>query len=309
MRFAVIGSGKLAVEVCRHLLELEGATVACAIADPRHETAQTSFCGFAKDRGVPVVEAQRLGDDACELLRQKKLDYIISANNHFILKKAHLSFARLGALNFHNGPLPRYAGINPCSWALLNGESSYGVTWHFIDEGIDTGDIIRQECFAIEPNEMAIELIARCIDVGVDIFPWVASALLDAKSVPRSPQDLRQRSYFGMQDRPWNGDFPFWLPRSDLLRLSYALAFWPMPNLFFKPAVNISGFGRVYVGRYEYSSEATMGRIGEAHRNDEGLVVAVDGGSAFLTELICDSDIPLSLSSLPERIILLRYQT
>lgn len=306
MRFAVIGSGKLAVEVCKHLLESDGADVVCAIADPRHETTQTRFADFARSRGVRAVETTKLGDDVNDLLRSQHLDYLISANNHFILKKMHLSSARRGALNFHNGPLPRYAGINPCSWALLNGERSYGVTWHFVDEGIDTGDVVCQERLPIEPDETAIELIARCIDVGIDMFPRVTKELLSGANVHRTPQDLRERSYFGIKDRPWNGNFPFWASRDELVRLERALAFWPMPNLFYRPAIVIPGHEPIHAGRYEYRPGATVGDAGEAYRSAEGLVVATDGGSALLTELVDDRAAPVDLSRLPERMTLLR---
>lgn len=305
MRFAVIGSGKVALEVCAHLLGLEGANVACAIADPRHETAQTSFAEFAESQRIPVLETTKLGDQAANLLQSQNLDYLISANNHFILKKVHLSSARRGTINFHNGPLPRYAGINPCSWALLNGEREYGVTWHFVDEGIDTGDIIRQDYFPVGPDETAIELIANCIDHGLGLFPLVARDLLNG-NVQRRPQNLEDRSYFGIKDRPWDGIFPFWATQSELMRLSQALAFWPMPNLFYRPALHIIDFGPIFAERCEHRAEVTEKSVGETSWTDEGLSVAVDGGSALLTELSDDKGVPIDRARLPERAILSR---
>ena len=130
----------------------------------------------------------------------------------------------------------------------LNGEREYGVTWHFVDEGIDTGDIICQDYFPVEPGETAIELIANCIDKGLNLFPLVARDLLDG-NLQRSPQDLDDRSYFGIKDRPWDGIFPFWARQVELMRLCQALAFWPMPNLFYRPALNIMGFGQIFADR------------------------------------------------------------
>ena len=52
-----------------------------------------------------------------------------------------LALAARGAINFHDGPLPRYAGLNAPVWAILNREPAHGVTWHLIEGGIDEGDI------------------------------------------------------------------------------------------------------------------------------------------------------------------------
>jgi methionyl-tRNA formyltransferase len=308
MRFAVIGSGKVAANVCSHLLASDGAVLACVIADPRHETAYTKLADLALSQGIPFQETPKLDAISLKLLREADLDYLVSANNHLILKRDHLAAARHGAVNFHNGPLPRYAGLNTCSWALLNGETAYGVTWHLMDEGIDTGDIIRQAHFAIEPDEGAIELIARCIDFGLELFPAVLQDLLD-KNVNLRVQNLDERTYFGLRDRPWNGAFPFWAPRSELLRLAKALAFWPMPNLFYKPRISLPDFGDLYASRFDYSSGINGNwDLGRAEPSDDGIIVAVDGGSAYLSELVDARGMSFDQRRLPERTIFLHPQ-
>ena len=157
----------------------------------------------------------------------------------------------------------------------------------------------------MEPGETAIELIANCIDKGLNLFPLVARDLLDG-NLQRSPQNLDDRTYFGIKDRPWDGIFPFWARQVELMRLCQALAFWPMPNLFYRPALNIMGFGQIFADRCEYRAELVEQSIGETTWGDEGLLVAVDGGSVLLTELSDDKNLPIDRARLPKQIFLLR---
>ena len=59
----------------------------------------------------------------------------------------------LGTINCHAGKLPFYRGRNVLNWAIINGESEFGITVHFIDDGIDTGDIIKQKTYPISLND------------------------------------------------------------------------------------------------------------------------------------------------------------
>jgi methionyl-tRNA formyltransferase len=299
-RFAVVGSGKMAVDILSHLSGLAGSHVVLAIADTRHETHHSHLADAAGHRQLPCQQTGKLNEESLRLLAEADLDYIVSANNHLIFKAPHLATARKGVINFHNGPLPRYAGLNPCSWALLNGETSYGVTWHFVDEGIDTGGVVLQKMFPIPDDATVIELIAQCIDTGLDLFPILADKMLSG-GLETIRQIPIERSYYGGKDRPWNGDFPFWLSQVDLVRLAKALAFWPMPNLFYRPRLRIKGHGDVFVGRYDYESAAWLGKIGEANRSDDGLTISVDGGLAHLGELVDLAGQPIDLTTLGQK--------
>ena len=102
------------------------------------------------------------------------------------------------AVNFHDGPLPAYAGLNVTSWALLNDQREHAVTWHLIGPGIDDGDVVLTEWFPIEPSETAYSLNARCYEAALRTFPRVAHALaseqLTARPQAVGPYDcLRDR--------------------------------------------------------------------------------------------------------------------
>jgi methionyl-tRNA formyltransferase len=309
VKFAVVGSGKMAIDVLSCLAELPGAELALAIADVAHETNKSRLSVAATSHGIPCQETTRFDLESERLLADAKPDYIISVNNHLIFRKPHLAAASRGVVNFHNGPLPRYAGLNTCSWALLNGEETYGVTWHLVDEGIDTGGILLQRMFPVEEDATAIELIAQCIEVGIDLFPELARKML-AGNLVTEQQEARGRSFYRKNDRPWSGDFPFWLGQQEMQRLAKALAFWPMPNLFYKPRIKIDGCDEMFAGRYEYEPASDQGiSIGKASRSSDGLSVVVQGGLAHLSELIDRHGQPIDLHAVPEQVTLVRPAT
>ena len=77
----------------------------------------------------------------------------------------------LGAINLHPSLLPKYRGRAPLNWAILNGEKMLGLTAHWIDNGVDTGDIILQKSFHLHQNQ----------DVGdaLQIYPLYKSITRD----------------------------------------------------------------------------------------------------------------------------------
>lgn len=101
-------------------------------------------------------------------LTQTPFDYLFSINNSYLLPASVLGLPRQQVINYHDSPLAAYAGVNATFWALVNGETEHGVTWHLVDVSIDTGDILVQHRFAIDPNTTSIQLNMRCYQAAVD---------------------------------------------------------------------------------------------------------------------------------------------
>ena len=117
---------------------------------------------FCTERGLPCIDAgeleQRLPELAC--------DHLFAITWLSLLPPAVLGLPSRSAINFHDGPLPRYAGLNAPCWAILNGEREHGVTWHLIEPQADTGAILVQQRFPIAPDDTALLLNARCFQAG-----------------------------------------------------------------------------------------------------------------------------------------------
>lgn len=137
----------------------------------------------------------RLSADYVDEIARIKPDIIFSFYYRKIFPKKLLSIAPLGVVNIHPSFLPYYRGRVPTAWAILNGEKEIGVTIHYVDEHIDSGDIIVQKKVKIPNHFTGFELYNKCMQVGKKLFGEIVDQLLAGKA-PRKPQ-LGRGSYYG----------------------------------------------------------------------------------------------------------------
>ncbi len=163
------------------------------------------------------------GADLADRVADTEFDWLLSIANLDLLPQTLLDQARKGAVNFHDGPLPRYAGLNAPVWALLNGEVRHGISWHLITCEVDKGDIITQRHVDIGVNDTALTLNTKCYGAAMDSFPDVIAALEAGVPNPHF-QDLSQRSYFARDARPGAGaQIDFSAPATQIATLVRAL--------------------------------------------------------------------------------------
>jgi natural product biosynthesis luciferase-like monooxygenase protein len=177
---------------CGQVLLDTGHTLAAVV------TRCPTITAWAKDAGLRV---EAPGPDLAQRLAGLPFDWLLSIANLDMLPADLLDLPSQGAVNFHDGPLPRYAGLNAPVWAKLAGEAQHGITWHLIAGGVDEGDILLQRMFDIADDDTALSLNSRCFAEAIDSFPELVDML--ATGAPAHlMQDLEQRSYFGLFDRP-----------------------------------------------------------------------------------------------------------
>jgi methionyl-tRNA formyltransferase len=99
------------------------------------------------------------------------------------------------AINYHNAPLPKYAGLHALAWAILNKEQFYGITWHEMIEEIDAGDILKQTLIEIDPNETGLSLSVKCYQSAINAFNELVYDI-SHQNVRKSAQNLTERTYF-----------------------------------------------------------------------------------------------------------------
>ncbi|WP_439182198.1 methionyl-tRNA formyltransferase [Carboxylicivirga taeanensis] len=100
--------------------------------------------------------------DTIKLIESFKPDLIVVANFNQILKKEVLAIPHIGCINVHPSLLPEYRGANPIFWMFKNNEQFGGATIHFIDEGIDSGRIIKQSKFSLSEEETVLSYTKKC---------------------------------------------------------------------------------------------------------------------------------------------------
>ena len=99
-----------------------------------------------------------------EFIEASGADVLISAMYNRIFKKGIIDYfePKLGIINIHYAPLPRYCGFWPEMWAIWNQEKNFGITYHYVDRGIDTGKILYQRKIDITADETRPSLYHKC---------------------------------------------------------------------------------------------------------------------------------------------------
>jgi natural product biosynthesis luciferase-like monooxygenase protein len=175
------------------------------------------------------LRAVRMEGDWASHLDGLAFDYLFSVANLRMLPAAVLARARKLAINFHDGLLPRYAGLNATSWALMAQEPVHGVTWHEMTERADAGRIVRQASFEMSPAETALSLNAKCYEAGLASFTQIAQDLALGELLLSGQHG--ERSYFGRHKRPAAlGTLDFTRPAQELAALVRALDFGQYAN-------------------------------------------------------------------------------
>src|SRR6056297_4228191 len=187
----IIGDESLTRHCAETLLQ-EGHRLAALVTD------SDDLRNWAESRNIRV-EAH--GADLAARLDGVSVDWVLSIANLKLLPPEILSLGRKVAVNFHDGPLPKRAGLNAPVWAMIDGETTLGITWHLIDDGVDTGDILVQSVFDISPDDTALTLNTKCYEAGLTSFADLLAEL--ANGLPnRRMQDRSERSYHALADRP-----------------------------------------------------------------------------------------------------------
>jgi methionyl-tRNA formyltransferase len=202
----VIGRTRLAVAALDTLARA-GDEITAVIVDHDDDGTdgwQPSLRGAAERLGLNVLDPPNVNDPGfVEGVAALAADHLLSFQAGPILRAPLIATARIAALNLHYGPLPRYRGVAPIGWAIINGEAAHGVTLHHIDPGVDSGPLVRSLAVPIDPTDTGRSLYDRCVAAGVELFAtaWPEIRLLD--EVPGTPQNPVTALYYNR----WAIDF------------------------------------------------------------------------------------------------------
>ena len=110
---------------------------------------------LAKEYGIEVYQPVRLkeNEEVKEILNKLNPDLIVVVAYGKILPKYILDFPKYGCINVHGSLLPKYRGAAPIQWAIINGEKTTGITTMYMDQGMDTGDMIDKAELSIESED------------------------------------------------------------------------------------------------------------------------------------------------------------
>lgn len=286
LRVIFMGTAELACASLEALAREPGFSVAAVVTQPdrprgRDLKLQPSPVKHAALRlGLPVLQPERARAEAfIAQLRDLRPDAIAVAAYGQILPLAILELPRFGCFNVHTSLLPKYRGAAPIQWAILNDEAATGVTIMKMDEGLDTGDILRQEATPIHADDNSQSLHDRLAQIGASLLVPVLRDFAAGKITPR-PQPAAGASHARKITKE-DGLMDWTQPARGLWNRVRAFTPWPgaFTHLPARPQPQLLKIWRAEIGE-------PTGAPGEILRADKtGILVGCGVGSLRLLEL------------------------
>lgn len=230
LRVVFCGTGEIGLPALRWLVESGAHEVVGVITQPDRPAGRdlkprpSAIKVEALEQGIPVAQPEKIRRDPAALLAWLP-DVMVVAAYGQILPLAVLNIPRMGCLNLHASLLPRHRGASPIQSAILAGDVETGMTVMYMNEGLDTGDILLEHRLMIGADETAGELHDRLAGLGA-VALQEALALLGAGTAPRRPQDSSLATYAPKLEKhdgrlDWSGS------AEALVRRVRAMTPWP----------------------------------------------------------------------------------
>ena len=160
LRIGYFADGPWSHKALERLLADETIEIAfiCARNDKPDETLRV----VSRERAIDFFSHPKINTvEFFDLVEKYNCDLFVSMSFNQIFKKMLIDLPLIGIINCHAGKLPFYRGRNILNWALINDEKEFGITVHFVDEGIDTGDILLQRTYGIDDTDDYSTLLVR----------------------------------------------------------------------------------------------------------------------------------------------------
>ena len=154
------------------------------------------------EKNIPVYQPLKLknNNEAIEIIKSYQPDIIVVVAFGQILPKSILDIPKFGCINVHVSLLPKYRGAAPINWVIINGEEKTGVTTMYMDEGLDTGDMILTEEFDLDDEITAGELHDKMKDRGADVLIETLKQI-EKGTAHRIPQNHEEFTYAPMMNK------------------------------------------------------------------------------------------------------------
>jgi methionyl-tRNA formyltransferase len=280
MRIVFIGTGEIGVPTLRALLD-SGHEVVAVVTQPDKRVGREQRIEpppikkeIAKTR-IPILQPARIKDQqATEEIRDFASDVVVVVAYGQILPRDVLEIPYLACLNLHASLLPRWRGAAPIQAAIAAGDCETGITVMYMDEGLDTGDILLQRRVEILPNDIGGSLHDRLAQIAPEAL-LESLRLLSAGNAPRIPQDNARATYTSKLKREHG--LIDWSESAEAIERKIR-AYNPWPGAFMK-------VDRQNLKVFSASVVDLNGQPGEVLRSDKDLVVATGKDALSLAEV------------------------
>ncbi len=202
-RIVVFGYDRLLLDSLDTLGGAGAEIVSVVFPATRADARANEIRDEVRSRRLEIVEQPRKESAGgfTEQINALEPEIVFVWSYPMILPREVIEIPRLGCINLHMGLLPQYRGVNGLKWALLNGEAETGVTLHYMDEGIDTGDMIARVAFPITGDDDLVSLMRKGRYAGIHLLKNSWHSIADG-SATRMPQDESIAGYYSAAMEP-----------------------------------------------------------------------------------------------------------
>ncbi|WP_371578051.1 amino acid adenylation domain-containing protein [Streptomyces sp. NBC_01314] len=217
----IIGGTRVLTQCAAQLLDA-GVRIEGILSD---DPAAVAWAG---EHTVPVLDPH---GDLTATLSERKFDYLFSMVNFRILTADVLDLPEVAAVNFHDGPLPRYSGSNAPAWALYEGATRHAATWHRMTEAVDAGGVLLERWFPVRDHSTALSLTYETAETGIELFKDLVPHIV-AGTLPDSVDvgDRERRFYRRSARMASGGLIHSGTSAAEAARISKALDHGSFPN-------------------------------------------------------------------------------
>ena len=272
-RLVLFGYGQLALAALDTFAGIGVTPVAVVVPGNRQGADVDMVAARARERSLPLLVQPKPPALAPFLDQVRALapDVLFVWSYSMLLPPAVTALAAKGAFNIHSGILPEYRGGHVVNWAILNGERESASTLHYIDAGVDTGDVIAEERFPIDFRDdvASVQLKLKAAGIALITRWWPA---IEKGTAPRTPQDATRARYYRLRT-PEDGRIDWSQSNVQIYNLVRALVA-PWPGAF----TDVNGT-RVVFRRVDPidAAGANPGRVTRC--DDDALVIATGSGA------------------------------
>lgn len=193
----IVGSGSLASKCIVHLLQLDLPNP--ILIYESNTTAISTLESLATSHGIEYINVpkEKIFQDLVAI-RERTIIFLLGCN--YVLPRAVIQNENLSIINYHNSLLPKHPGRNAEAWVIYEQDSMTGITWHSVEEGIDTGDIIIQKEIHLDDSFSSLSLLRLQNQLAFDTFKLIINDLLEGNiSTYKQNKELRGRLHLSTE--------------------------------------------------------------------------------------------------------------
>ncbi len=279
MNLIFMGTSEFAVPSLKSLIEKENVLAVVTKPDAPKGRGRiitpSPIKSYFSDK-CKILQPEDIKDpNFIESIKMLSPELIVVVAYGKILPRELLELPKYGAINLHASLLPKYRGPAPINWALINGEEKTGVTTIFMEEKVDSGDIILRREVRIEDRDNAETLGKRLALIGAELLIESIN-LIKSGEVRRIPQNHELATYAPALKKS-DGLIDWSLPNRRIFNMIRGMNPWPSAFTYLNGSIL-----KIYEARTS-EGEGLPGEI--IGITDEGIEVATGKGSLILTEI------------------------